>query len=248
MSTPERKNLFRRLVQHLSIQLLVGLVISLACLGAFSAIAEDVVEKDKLVQVDTEVANALHATATPTSTTLYRIISFIGLPGVWVLGAGMGLYFALKKAWFHLGIWVVALAGGQLLNELLKQIFSRPRPVFADPLLVAQNYSFPSGHAMMSLIGFGLFAYFIWHSLMHYRYLRIFLTFALVLLVVLIGISRMTLGVHYLSDVVAGFAAGGVWLAACITAMNTVDRRKAEPGTVAKPSASASSGQHTVST
>jgi membrane-associated phospholipid phosphatase len=232
VNTP--KNFFRHLplVQHLSVQLVVGLMISFACLGAFSAIAEDVVEKDRLVQVDTQLANALHSEATPTSTSIYKIISFIGLPGVWVLGAAMALFFALKKSWFHLAVWMVALVGGMALNDLLKHIFTRPRPSFADPLLVAQNYSFPSGHAMMSLIGYGLFAYFLWHSLMHYRYLRIILTFALALLVVLIGISRMALGVHYLSDVVAGYAAGGVWLTACILAMNTVDRRKVEPSAV----------------
>jgi undecaprenyl-diphosphatase len=244
VNTP--RNFFRHLslVQHISIQLVVGLIISFACLGAFSAIAEDVVEKDEIVQIDTQIANALHAEATPASVNIYKVISFIGLPGVWVLGAAMGLFFALKKSWFHLGVWVVALAGGLALNDLLKHIFSRPRPSFADPFLVAQNYSFPSGHAMLSLIGFGLFAYFLWHSLMHYRYLRIILVFALALLVVLIGISRMTLGVHYLSDVVAGFAAGGVWLTACILAMNTVDRRRVEPSAVVAKSATyTNSGQ-----
>ena len=213
------------LVQQLGIHLIIGLIVSFACLLAFSAIAEDVVEKDQLVEIDMAFANALHAAATPQSTMIYRAISFVGLEGVWIIGLLLAVFFAIRRQWLHLAMLIIALGGGMLLNNALKALFARARPAFADPFVVAQNFSFPSGHAMFSLIGYGMFTYFIWSSLSNHH-LRILLVFAASLLVILIGISRMTLGVHYLSDVVAGFAAGGVWLAACITAMNTIYRRK----------------------
>jgi undecaprenyl-diphosphatase len=212
-------------VPHLSIQLLVGLMVSIVCLWLFSAIAEDVVEKSRLVALDMDIANALHAAATPASTAVYRTISWIGLPGVWIMGVLVAGFFVSRKQRLHLAVWMIALGGGWLLNNILKTLFARPRPIFADPIEVAQNFSFPSGHAMMALIGYGLFTYFVWSSLRH-RYERIVLIFVASLLIILIGISRLTLGVHYLSDVVAGFAAGGLWLAACITAMATIYRRK----------------------
>ncbi|MBE2271104.1 MAG: phosphatase PAP2 family protein [Anaerolinea sp.] len=213
------------LVEHLSIQLVVGLAISLVCLGIFGALADEVGEQETMVEIDVALANALHAEATPLSTDIFILISWIGMPGLWLLGVGVGLLFLLRREFLHLAIWVAALAGGTLLNTLLKLIFARPRPVFVEPLVIEQNFSFPSGHAMQSLIAFGLFAYFLWHSVQN-RSARILIVFAAVLLIVLIGISRMTLGVHYLSDVIAGFAAGGLWLAACITALDTLERRR----------------------
>lgn len=213
------------LVERLGIRLILGLLISLACLGIFGALAEDVVEKEKIVEIDSMVANSLHAAATPVSTSIYRAISWIGMPGLWLLGLVVGVYFIYRRWWLHLGVWAVALLGGTVLNNVLKLIFARARPSFTDPLVIEQNFSFPSGHSMMSLIAFGLFAYFIWQGLNN-RYARIMLLFFTSLLIILIGISRMTLGVHYLSDVVAGFAAGGVWLGTCITVMATIERRK----------------------
>ena len=214
------------LVQRLGIQLIMGMIVSLGCLGIFAAIAEDVVEQDKIVAVDLAIANALHDAATPTSTSLYWLISLAGLPGLWILGILVGLLFIRRKRWLQLGVWIIGLVGGMLLNHLLKLIFARERPVFYAPIVIEQNFSFPSGHAMMALIGYGLVGYFLWDSLQN-RYWRIVLVFAISLLVILIGISRMTLGVHYLSDVIAGFAAGGVWMITCVIALDTIQRRQA---------------------
>jgi membrane-associated phospholipid phosphatase len=212
------------LVQRLGIQLIIGMIVSLACLGIFAAIAEDVVERDKLVAVDLAIANALYEAATPTSIFVYQLISLAGLPGLWILGILVGVFLMRSGQRLRLAVWIIALVGGILLNDLLKFIFARERPAFVTPLVIEQNFSFPSGHAMMALIGYGLLAYFVWDRLRN-RYWRIVLVFAISLLVILIGISRMTLGVHYLSDVVAGFAAGGVWIAGCITAMETIQRK-----------------------
>jgi membrane-associated phospholipid phosphatase len=226
--SPTLRNFLRRLplVEYLSVQLVIGILISLLCLWAFYSLADEVVEQENLTAFDLALANELHGAATPDSTTVYRMISYIGLPGLWYVGVAVGVFFLVRKQWLHLGVWIVALIGGGLLNNALKLFFARPRPVFTDPFVIEQNFSFPSGHAMSAFIGYGLLAYFIWKRLSNHRYLRLLIVFLTVLLIVLIGISRMTLGVHYFSDVLAGYAAGGVWLVACITAMNTIYRRK----------------------
>jgi undecaprenyl-diphosphatase len=116
-------------------------------------------------------------------------------------------------------VWIAALAGGEVLNFLLKGLFARPRPSFSDPLATALYFSFPSGHATMSLIAYGLIAYFLYLRLPR-AWMRVLTTSGLILLVMLIGLSRLYLGVHYFSDVLAGFAVGGLWLSFCITGMN----------------------------
>jgi membrane-associated phospholipid phosphatase len=116
------------------------------------------------------------------------------------------------------------LAGGEALDRLLKELFARPRPSFVDPLLLETSYSFPSGHAMMSLVAYRMLTYFAVLALRSWQACAA-LVFGTALLVLLIGFSRMYLGVHYFSDVIAGFAVGGVGLSTLITAMEIIRRR-----------------------
>jgi undecaprenyl-diphosphatase len=210
---------------QISLYLAFGLALSVLSLALFWNVTENVVEGDTIVMVDTALANQLHAQATPLGTSAYIVISWLGSEGLVALGVGASLWFIARRQWFHLTFWLIALAGGFLLNTLIKQLIGRPRPVFTDPLVLALSYSFPSGHSMASLIAYGMVAYFLWFALPNRR-ARIVLVFAAVLLIILIGISRMALGVHYLSDVVGGFAAGGIWLGMCIAAMNLWKRRR----------------------
>ncbi|MEV2909296.1 phosphatase PAP2 family protein [Paenibacillus larvae] len=110
------------------------------------------------------------------------------------------------------------LAGSWLLNETLKVLFVRVRPDHSFFLVDATGYSFPSGHAMVSSSFYGFMVYLLWkHQRRKWRaawlipWLGAFVIF-------LIGFSRIYVGVHYPSDVLAGFAAGGIWLIGCIAA------------------------------
>ena len=116
------------------------------------------------------------------------------------------------------------MGGSALLDWLLKDLFRRPRPHFAHPLVVETSYSFPSGHAMESFVVYGMLAYFAVLTLRSWR-ARTAVVIGVALLVILIGFSRMYLGVHYFSDVIGGYAAGVVWLAACISGLEVVRRR-----------------------
>jgi membrane-associated phospholipid phosphatase len=197
----------------------------------FSDLAENLVERDSMVVVDQAVAGILRYLATPTLTTFFFAITIMGSVELFaLLGLIVTVTYGWQRRWLHVGTWLSALGGAALLNQLLKGLFARPRPTLSDPLLLESGYSFPSGHAMGSLILYGVLAYFAVIALSN-RGARAVVILAATLLVLLIGFSRMYLGVHYVSDVVAGYAAGGVWLSALITGMETIRRRKLKTST-----------------
>lgn len=212
--------------QSVSLRLLVGLAICIACLRVFAELVEEVFTEQEFSRIDLAVANELHAAATPDANQFFLVVTTFGFQALWAIGIIVGAYFLWKRRWMRLGVWVAALVGGEALNFLLKSWFARPRPQFADPLAVALYYSFPSGHAMMSLIAYGLLAYFLLIGLRR-AWMRVPAVAGLIVLIGLIGFSRLYLGVHYVSDILAGFAVGGLWLSFCITAMNfLLDRRE----------------------
>ncbi len=98
-----------------------------------------------------------------------------------------------------------------LLNQVLKVIIQRPRPE-GFRLATAGGFSFPSGHSMVAMAFFGLLVWFVWHYERDRR-MRLGLCTAFLLVIVMVGLSRVYLGVHYASDVVAGFCMSVMWLA-----------------------------------
>ena len=117
--------------------------------------------------------------------------------------------------------WVIGQLGGALLNLSLKYAFARTRPEYADPLLVATSWSFPSAHAMNTFIFCGLGGYLLVRSLRTGVAAGVAATVAVVWCL-LMGFSRLYLGVHFASDVIAGLLAGTAWVAVCVSAMETV--------------------------
>jgi membrane-associated phospholipid phosphatase len=198
------------------------------CLWLFGGLAEDLLTNDPLVRFDRAVATYLHSLATPPLTTFFLVITAFGsIEAIALLGLLVAADLAWRRRWVSLVTWIVAAGGSAVLSQLLKGLFARPRPFFEHPLLIEKSYSFPSGHAMESLVVYGMLAYFVVLALESWR-ARTAVVFGTALLVLLIGLSRMYLGVHYFSDVVAGYAAGGVWLSALITGAETIRRAKHE--------------------
>mgnify|MGYP002780713896 CR=1 FL=1 len=140
-----------------------------------------------------------------------------------ITAAGLVLIavFLLRRRhrWYSLLVPVVAL-GSITLNLVLKQLYQRPRPLLA--LTSASGLSFPSGHAMISASFYGLLMYLVWA---HVRppLLRYGLVSLLGLLVLLIGLTRVYLRVHYATDVLAGFVAGAVWLLVAIPLLKQIE-------------------------
>jgi undecaprenyl-diphosphatase len=111
-------------------------------------------------------------------------------------------------------------------NPLFKQVFSRPRPALHDPDLTLRTFSFPSGHAMGATAVYGALAIVVARRLRGTVWAPVAVA-AAVVLVLLIGASRVYLGAHYPSDVVAGFLLGLLWLLVCVLALTIYDRRHA---------------------
>jgi beta-lactamase class A len=146
------------------------------------------------------------------ATLFFLIFTHIGGPiSLAVITAGVAaLLFAQKHRGLSLYIAVTGVMAG-LLNQFLKGIFARARPDLAEALRQAHGYSFPSGHAMGSMVVLGSLAYVVMRIRGRWR-LRSATVAALLSSVLAVGISRVYLGVHWISDIAAGYVAGMVWL------------------------------------
>jgi membrane-associated phospholipid phosphatase len=113
---------------------------------------------------------------------------------------------------------VVTAVGSSLLNTAIKVAVNRARPHLADPVAIASGKSFPSGHAQAAIVGYGILLLVFLPVIA--RRARPWVTAAAVLMVLLIGFSRIALGVHYFSDVIGGFLIGGAWLFAMTAAFS----------------------------
>lgn len=195
-----------------------GLIASILALAIFAWLGDLVSNQAAITRVDVQFGQWLHSLATPIGISIAKAFSFIGGPAGMVVLMVAGAVYLLFRRERHLAYaWLVAFVGGGALDWALKTLFHRARPSFPDAFVHVLGYSFPSGHAMGSLIGFGMLAYVVVRMLRRPSVDRSIAISAAVV-VLGIGFSRLYLGAHYLSDVVAGFAAGIVWLAACISA------------------------------
>lgn len=123
--------------------------------------------------------------------------------------------FMFKGYWRDAGALMLSFGGGLALNVLLKVLFERNRPELAR-VVEASGYSFPSGHAMVSLCFYGMLACLLMRRITS-PVVRILIAALAVILIGAIGLSRIYLGVHYPTDVAAGYAAGATWLTFCLS-------------------------------
>ncbi len=212
--------------EYLGLHLTLGLLASLAGLWVFSGITEDVVHHDPLSRFDITVLEWFHAHSTPPGLALCNGISWLGSPLlISMLGLVVAVMLAVRRSWLPLAAWVAALAGTSVLGTVLKMAVRRPRPEYGSSFLPGDSFSFPSGHAMGSLVGYGMLAYLLLTIWVKRRLIWVGVVTVLSVLVVAIGLSRLYLGVHYFSDIVGGFAAGLLWLSACITGLEIARRQ-----------------------
>lgn len=136
----------------------------------------------------------------------------VGVLTMWIVGAAG--FLAVHRAYRRMGFLLVSTLSGILASLLLKRFFDRPRPDTVPHLSDVYTSSFPSGHSMMSALVYLTLAALIAPVLMHFR-LRVYILFVALLLTFLVGISRIYMGVHYPTDVLAGWTAGLVWASVC---------------------------------
>jgi undecaprenyl-diphosphatase len=194
-----------------------SLVASVLFLLLFAWIATEMREGDTK-HFDAAVRSWLHSFASPTLTKAMFAFSFMGDRGM-VVFMSMALALFVYQRWWRGLLWLsITMVGALVLNTTLKLAFARTRP---EPFFgtLPHSYSFPSGHSLFSFCFYGVLAGLIMARIRS-RWLRVLTWSAAAIMVLLIGISRIYLGVHYPSDVIAGYLAGAIW----VSAMVTVDR------------------------
>ncbi len=212
-------------------ELIAGFVAASAALVLFGWLA-DAVLRGATLRMDTSIRNAVHARATPGLTALMSFITQLGAPSVVI---GFGVLLVLWLVAQHRGraavIFAVAALGAEALDQILKFVFQRPRPAaffgFPQPL----GYSFPSGHSVMAACFYGVAAAILTVR-MRSRAARLVTWTLAAVLALIIGLSRIYLGVHYPSDVLAGYAAAIIWVAAVRAAYAIWFQRRDMPGPV----------------
>ena len=188
-----------------------ALITGLVTLFGFSIMVIFAVNQD-ITNFDRTVIAYIQEFETSTLTSIMKFFTFIGSFSamlVIVLLTSLFLYVVMKHRVEIILLWSVVIST-PILNWILKQIFHRARPEF-HRLIDICGYSFPSGHAMNAFAFYGILAFLLWRHIPNRTGRTILILFSS-LFIVLIGISRVYLGVHYPSDIIGGYFASGFWL------------------------------------
>ncbi|WP_371869660.1 phosphatase PAP2 family protein [Duganella flavida] len=208
------------------LHLTVGMVLLLASGYVFHELAEAVMGQEAITLLDVQVAHwfNMHA-AEPLTSLMLGVSAVHSVAGMVLLFCLLAVWLWRQRAYYWLLALVFSVPGGMVLNVALKHVFQRARPAFEDPLVTLATYSFPSGHTTAATCFYGLLASYlvIVRPAWNVRVATVALCLAMILLV---AFSRVYLGAHYVSDVLAAMAESVAWLAVCITAISTLRRRR----------------------
>ena len=202
----------------MGLRVAVGVAIILTGVGVFTQLAGQLAAGGEPGLADQAFTDAVRASMPRAALRAFSALTHLG-DAATLTGLCVAVAIALVVRSRHrlaLG-WVVAVAGNAVLNRTLKQIFGRARPLDPDGLVFEQGFSFPSGHSSGAVAAYGMLAYLALRLLPPRWHLPALV--ASVALAFTVGASRVFLGVHFASDVIAGFASGAAWLAICVTSI-----------------------------
>jgi undecaprenyl-diphosphatase len=206
----------------LGLHLTLSVVILVAATLAFGAIAEDVVTHDHITIVDAKFSSWLHTHGSPVLTRFMLVVSDAHAPlPLAIVSTGVCVYLWIRRVRPWVLTFVITVGGGILLNIILKNIFQRPRPLLENPIVVLTTYSFPSGHTLTATVFYGTVCAFFWSRVQDWRW-RFAASAAAIALILLVAFSRIYLGAHYLSDVIAAMLEGLAWIVSCLIAMQLI--------------------------
>lgn len=185
--------------------------ISLLYVLALSAgIVEDLINSEIITQIDLKIENSLVLFRNTDLTSIFRWLTLLGKwQVITIFLAAASLLFWLWNKKNYIFALIISVFGSTAFTAAGKIIFQRPRPAAA--LYEEYSYSFPSGHATIAVAFYGFLAYFLIKNIKNLKN-KINIFFITLLIIVLIGFSRLYLGVHYFSDVWAGYLVGTIWL------------------------------------
>lgn len=212
------KNRFTK--QHkYGLYLTIGIIITLFFVYLFFGILRDYIGQEKLVQFDLRVINLFSTFRSDQLNHQALFVTYLAKGEVIVVGViVISLILILIKKRRFLNALLISVLGGELFVWIIKNIISRPRPSLINALVNETTYSFPSGHTFVSIAFYGLLVYFIVQSEKN-KFLKIISFIIGSILIILVGLSRIYLGAHWPSDVLASFVSGAAWLSIIITSL-----------------------------
>jgi undecaprenyl-diphosphatase len=184
------------------------------------------INDNKIVNFDKRIADFFQSFNSQFLTNIMKLFTFLGsgLVIAFIVIMAMIFFYVVLKHRNELVLLVGVVIGSALLNLILKMTFHRARPTI-NRIIDASGYSFPSGHSMAAFTLYGILSFLLWKHISSYRG-RSLLIIISVLMIAMIGISRIYLGVHYPSDVLGGFLASGTWLILAIWTFQKYQERK----------------------
>ncbi len=211
--------------EYLAVHLIIGFLLSITAIGIFGGITEDIVEGSPLTRFDLAVATRLHESVGSGVLALLRTISAFGSrPIMTLLLLIGGVLFAAARRPLHLIAWCAAFVGGSLLDAALRFVVHRSALPFADVVVAEWGTGLASAHVLGAVVGLGMLAHFLFAQSSGAA-TRAAIVTATVAIVVGIAVSRLYLGIHYVSDEMAGLAAGVLWLTTCISGLEIAEQR-----------------------
>lgn len=197
--------------------LVAGLAASALIAIGFAGLLAAVIRSARVAGWDGTASAWVHAHATEAGLRLSEALSLLGSPVAWGIAAVAITALVGRRELALAATWVAAFGGGKVVETVLKAAVHRARPPYAAGVLEHYSFSFPSGHAMGSILCYGMLAYTLttlWDPAR--RHPRV-VWLAAALVVALVSASRIYLGVHFPTDVAGGLLAGGAWLLLSIT-------------------------------
>jgi undecaprenyl-diphosphatase len=193
-------------------------------LALFGGIIEDIINSDIIISADIRVANLLTIFRNTELTTFFFWITLLGKSKIILLFtiATISTLWLWKKRSYIIPL-LISVAGSAVFTFIGKIVFHRPRPDVA--IYHESSFSFPSGHATIAIAFYGFLAYLLIRNSKKWKY-KINIFFASLVTILLIGFSRLYLGVHYVSDVWGGYLAGAIWLIIAISLSEYLLSRK----------------------
>jgi undecaprenyl-diphosphatase len=196
-------------------QLTIAFIVSVLSLIGFSFIAFTI-RANEYLKFDEDVISLVQGLESPLLTSIMKFFTYIGSTSALIILSLFILFFLYKvlKHRLELILFSAVIIGSPLLNLMVKLFFQRARPDL-HRLIDIGGYSFPSGHAMNAFSLYSILTFLLWRHITA-KWARVLLILFSMAMILSIGISRIYLGVHYPSDIIAGYLAGGFWIASSI--------------------------------
>ena len=193
----------------ISSEIIIGIALCFFSLVIFLRFTDEVMERD-FQKFDQSITTVVYSMRSPTLTYLMMEVTSLGSGTQIVIISLVGIIFLIKQHKKESLLFSMALLIGILINTALKMIVQRPRPPLEGALIIEKMSSFPSGHATNAFIFFSLLAYFSYHFFKN-KSLTVIISIFSVFCILVVGFSRIYLGVHHPTDVLAGYIVGLWW-------------------------------------